>query len=265
VKSRPLISVITISYNSAETIQRTIKSVLTQDFKNFEYIVIDGGSTDGTKAILEQNDDNIDYWASEKDNGIYDAMNKGAKAAKGKYLYFLNSDDYFYNDQVLAEVGGKMRKDNVDLIIGKIIKVYPKYNVKKFKKYSEKLLKKGVMPFHQASFVLKRLFWQVGGFYDKYKSSGDFDFFCKLSRKQIKVNYLNSVIAIFKAGGMSSQKKISLVETFKIIKRHFGVIWALKFALKKIVIEQGLKKILLMLKLDRVYKYLSKLHNKGKI
>lgn len=258
-------SIITVSYNAEETIETTIKSVINQTFDDFEYIIIDGGSTDTTVNIIKKYDEKIDYWVSEKDNGIYNAMNKGANEASGDYLFFLNADDYFYSKFVLKEVSEGIEDCKPDLVAGKVIRKYDNYQVVIGPKFNNLNLKMGIMPPHQASFVSSRLFRKIGGFNEKYISSGDFEFFCKLNQQKVKVNYINSVIAYFKAGGMSAKKKISLTETCGIMRKYFNIFWALNFAVRKIVIEQGLKNLLILIGLNKVYYRLSKLHNKGKL
>ena len=110
-------SVITINYNNKEGLLRTIKSVINQTYQDFEYIVIDGGSTDGSVDILKRYDRNITYWVSEKDNGIYNGMNKGIAIAKGDYLNFMNSGDTFYDENVLQHLADKQFSQ--DLIVGR--------------------------------------------------------------------------------------------------------------------------------------------------
>ena len=96
------LTIITINYNNLEGLKRTVESVVNQTWQELEYIVIDGGSTDGSAAFLASCSDTIDYWVSEPDNGIYNALNKGIQKATGEYLLFLNSGDHFYSDEVLA-------------------------------------------------------------------------------------------------------------------------------------------------------------------
>lgn len=100
----PMVSIITIVYNGCEYIERTIRSIINQTYYDFEFIIIDGGSTDGTLDIIRSFDSKIDYWISEKDAGIYDAVNKGAKLAKGKWLNFMNSSDVFFDDKVIDSI-----------------------------------------------------------------------------------------------------------------------------------------------------------------
>ena len=108
------LSIITINYNNQSGLQRTVESIVNQTWKEFEYIVIDGGSTDGSAAYLESQNKIFDYWVSEKDLGIYNAMNKGIKAATGHYLLFLNSGDELLNDKVLAQNHHNL--ENKDLV-----------------------------------------------------------------------------------------------------------------------------------------------------
>ena len=117
----PLISVITVSYNAVTTIEQTILSVINQTYSNIEYIIIDGGSTDGTVDIIRKYADRIAYWVSEPDKGIYDAMNKGTKKANGEYIAFLNSDDWYELDAV--SIIAQFADGKNDLISG-IIKIY---------------------------------------------------------------------------------------------------------------------------------------------
>ena len=120
--NNPLISVVTVSYNAVTTIEQTILSVINQTYSNIEYIIIDGGSTDGTVDIIRKYADRIAYWVSEPDKGIYDAMNKGTKKANGEYIAFLNSDDWYELDAVSIIAQFADGKKN-DLISG-IIKLY---------------------------------------------------------------------------------------------------------------------------------------------
>ena len=126
---KPLISIITINFNDKIGLQRTFDSVFAQDYQDFEYIVIDGGSNDGSKELIENNAQKISYWISEPDKGIYNAMNKGILKATGEYLLFLNSGDHLYSHTVLEE--NYTRIENYDLIYfnlqmasEKIVKVF---------------------------------------------------------------------------------------------------------------------------------------------
>ena len=116
-------SIITVNFNNKEGLRKTIESVIRQSFRDFEYIVIDGGSTDGSADILKEYDAQIDYWVSEPDKGIYNAMNKGIVQAKGEYLNFMNSGDYFYDNQVLQHVADYGY--DTDFIVGRDYRTTP--------------------------------------------------------------------------------------------------------------------------------------------
>ena len=111
------LSIITVNYNDAEGLERTIKSVISQTFHDYEFIIIDGGSTDGSVDVIKKYEGYIDYWVSEKDGGIYPGMNKGLRQASGEYLNFMTSGDCFYNEVVLQNVFDK--KSTCDIIVGK--------------------------------------------------------------------------------------------------------------------------------------------------
>ena len=111
------LSIITINYNNSKGLEKTIKSVISQDFKDYEYIVIDGGSSDGSVDVIKKYADKIDFWVSEPDKGIYNAMNKGVRQAQGEYINFMNSGDCFNSCNVLQEINGKLIDE--DIIIGK--------------------------------------------------------------------------------------------------------------------------------------------------
>lgn len=121
------ISVITVCYNAVDTLEKTIQSVLEQTYHNIEYIIIDGGSTDGTVEIIHRYVDYLAYWVSEPDRGIYDAMNKGIERATGEWVNFMNAGDYFYNYDVISNVFKVLQK--ADVMTGISFMDYPKRNV----------------------------------------------------------------------------------------------------------------------------------------
>ena len=112
-------SIITINYNNADGLRRTIESVVSQTYADYEYLIIDGGSTDGSVNAIKEYEDKISYWVSEKDGGIYNAMNKGVKVAHGEYLIFMDSGDVFYNDRVLENIESFQKTD--DIIVGRVL------------------------------------------------------------------------------------------------------------------------------------------------
>jgi glycosyltransferase involved in cell wall biosynthesis len=255
------ITIITVVYNGEKTLEKTIQSVAKQIYQNIEYIIIDGGSNDKTLDIIKKYEKHIDYWISEPDKGIYDAMNKGAKKATGDYIYFLNADDYIHDERVLENINKEIiNKKNPDLIYGVVVKVYSDYNVEVCNDLNGAA--KGLMPPHQGSFFKTKVFRELGGFNISYKSSGDFEFYVRYYLGGYKSCKVGQKIAYFQSGGTSSIKSVSTIETYDVLKKYFGILSAFKFRFRKIILEQGIKKILLSFKLDFVYHKMAKLNNK---
>jgi len=218
----PLITIITVAYNAVKDIENTILSVLNQTYPNIEYIIIDGGSTDGTLDIIKKYEDKISYWVSEPDKGIYDAMNKGTLKATGVWLNFMNAGDTFYDQQVLEKVFKDNDWSDTDVIYGD---VYVKYKggSKLKKTLPIKHLEKG-MPFcHQSSFVRTTLQKQFL-FNTNYKICADYDFFYTLYKKKFYFKYTNILIAKFLNGGVSTDAIFNLlVENWQIGKKNYKV------------------------------------------
>lgn len=159
----PLITIITVAYNAVKDIENTILSVLNQTYPNIEYIIIDGGSTDGTLDIIKKYEDKISYWVSEADKGIYDAMNKGALKATGEWLNFMNAGDTFYDQQVLEKVFKDNDWSDADVIYGDINIEYPKKKkVKKTITFKKNRTTNGLLPSRKfcKNYVTKTMFIQ---------------------------------------------------------------------------------------------------------
>jgi len=210
----PLFSIITVVYNGEKYLEKTIESVIKQKFKNFEYIVIDGGSTDNSVKIIEKFEKKIDYWVSEKDKGIYDAFNKGMRVSKGKFIGFINSDD-IYKKNALKIISNYIEKNQqADFIFGSVKKHWGVlYGYKPHKiKYSW-----GFYSSHSTGFFIKRKAAEKVGFYNiKYKYHADYDYFYRLIVKN-KMKGISTkkkeVVGIFRRGGFSS--KISFWKKLK--------------------------------------------------
>ena len=210
----PLFSIITVVYNGEKYLEKTIESVIKQKFKNFEYIVIDGGSTDNSVKIIEKFEKKIDYWVSEKDRGIYDAFNKGMRVSKGKFIGFINSDD-IYKKNALKIISNYIEKNQqADFIFGSVKKHWGVlYGYKPHKiKYSW-----GFYSSHSTGFFIKRKVAEKVGFYNiKYKYHADYDYFYRLIVKN-KMKGIstkkNEIVGIFRRGGFSS--KISFWKKLK--------------------------------------------------
>ena len=254
-KSNPLFSIITVSFNSAKTIEKTILSVLNQTYKNIEYIIIDGDSTDGTVDIIKKYSDKITYWVSEKDNGISDAFNKGIRASHGEIIGIINSDDWYEKDAL--EVIMKLdEENNADLYVGSIrywssgenIVVYPDKNFKKTIRSRTTHIN------HPASFFKKRTYDDIGMFNLKYKYAMDRDLFLRVAQNNKRVSFTNSVLSNMSSGGVSNifEEKATL-ENFKMTKNKIiGAFWYVfsifRIKIKKIIISCGGIKIFFKIK-----------------
>jgi glycosyltransferase involved in cell wall biosynthesis len=222
---KPLITIITVTFNGEKTLQDTIESVMMQSYANIEHIVIDGGSNDGTIDILRQYDHVIDYWLSEKDSGIYDAMNKGIALCTGDYVGMLNSDDMFSNENVVEDIAKQFSTTNVDAIFS-CLNIVDKNNIKKIlRKYrvaklNTILLRVGIMPPHP-TFYCKRSCYKVGGMYKtNYKIAADFEMLVRLLIKQkISWSFIDKVTVTMRSGGISNSGFMSSVLLNKEIIR----------------------------------------------
>ena len=204
------ISVITINYNNLEGLKKTVESVVNQTWQEFEYIIIDGGSTDGSKAFIESHNNKIDYWVSEPDEGIYNAMNKGILKASGEYLLFLNSGDHFFDKEVLNECVQHIQK--YDLIYFNLQMISATST--KIASYPENLrfsdMYFGSLP-HPATFIKKTLFEKVGFYDENLKIVSDWKFFIlALFKYHCTYIKINRTITTFYADGISTNKDNSL-------------------------------------------------------
>ncbi len=219
------ISIITCSYNAVNTIEETIRSVLLQKDADIEYIVIDGLSCDGTVDIVKKYSDKIYKFISEKDSGIYNAMNKGIKLAGGDIVGFLNADDVYFNEKIINEVIKVFENENVDSVYGDLIYVSEDNNkIKRHWKsgnFNINNFKKGWMPPHPSFFVKKDIYEKYGGFNENYKISADYELMLRLLYKnKISTFYLPKILVKMKTGGISN--KIS--QTFKRLKEDYDII-----------------------------------------
>jgi len=265
MKKNPFFSIIVATFNSEKTVETCLDSICDQTFKNWEIVLIDGDSSDNTLKKIKKYQNKIAFISSEKDRGIYDAMNKGVKNSNGKFIFFLNSDDQFFDNKVLEDVFNfiSSKKKEVSILTANVMKIYPRFSILKNNKLSLKNLKKSIMPPHQSMFVNTKLFHEIGGFNSSLKSSGDFDFCCKLLFNGANTLYFDRITAKFHSGGMSSNKNIAYFETFRIIKKYFGNYYSFLYFFKKIILEQNFKKILLFLKLNNFVNFLTMLSMKN--
>ncbi len=207
------ISIITVSLNSEKTIEGSIKSVLTQTYPNIEYIIIDGASTDGTQNIIEKYRDKIDYFISEPDSGIFNAMNKGIKAATGDVLYFLNTNDYIFDEKVIEDVVKFLQKTKAKMVFGDMSFIDDNEAEKERRIYSDvdKLFFINECICHQGIFYKREVFDICGFYNEKFRLTADYDLNLKIIMKHnLKIRYLNRVIAKFTLGGQSNNQNDDL-------------------------------------------------------
>jgi glycosyltransferase involved in cell wall biosynthesis len=173
--AQPLISIITISYNCADAIERTIHSVLSQRFADLEYIIIDGGSTDGTADVIRRHQQSLAHWASERDRGISDAFNKGIAAARGKYINLLNAGDSFASVHTLEELAPHL---TAPLVTFRFMEENSGEHSRLVREDEPDMEKKALLG-HQATFVHRDVYAALGGYNGSYKIRMDFDFFLR--------------------------------------------------------------------------------------
>jgi len=203
------ISVITVCFNSAQTLARAIQSVVDQDWPYIEHIIVDGGSTDETVQIL-QKFNHLAALVIEPDKGIYDAMNKGLRLATGEIICFLNADDQYASTSVLSCVAKKMMDSKVDALMGDVVffhKENPKRNIRRYRsdRFSPERLMWGWMPAHPGLFLSSTEVRRVGYFNIDYRIAGDFEFIVRFFYKQnIRYQYLTKVLVRMQTGGVST-------------------------------------------------------------
>lgn len=207
---QPKVSIITVCYNSAKTIEDTIKSVLSQNYTNIEYIIVDGLSTDNTLEIVNKYKNDIAVIVSEKDNGLYDAINKGISLANGDIIANLNSDDFYIDENVISDIVEKFNKQNTDLLYTDLYYVEEENTNKvtrywKSGEYKKGAFLKGWMPPHPTFFVKKEVYKKYGDFNLKLKSAADYEIMLRFIHKyECTVSYLNRVTVRMRVGGVSN-------------------------------------------------------------
>lgn len=214
----PLISIITVVFNGEEFLEQTIQSVLNQDYKNIEYIIIDGGSTDGTVEIIKKYEHQIGYWISEPDKGIYDAMNKGIDKATGEIVGIINSDDW-YEKNCFTIVASRFSKSNAEMIYGNQNNIYGFKSDKSYL-YEGRICKDKLESLrinHPTIFVKKSIYDKYGKFDIDFNISADRDFVIRLLMQGVKIVKINEVLSNFRLDGISNQ-----TNALKIIRKRLS-------------------------------------------
>ena len=220
------ISIVTAAFNSAATIRDTFDSILSQNFDDYEYIVVDGKSRDETVDIIKEYEPKFNgkmRWISEKDSGLYDAMNKGIRMASGEYVGILNSDDFFADENVLSSIAETLENNPVDAIYGDVDYVRPDdlkcvvrhYSSANFKRWKMRI---GLMPAHPTFYARKELFDKIGYYRTDYKISADYELLLRfIFVNGITTYYIPKVFVTMRVGGVSTN---SLKVHWCIMKEH---------------------------------------------
>ena len=233
-KDLPLLNVITVSCNAKNDLEKTIQSVAQQDYPRINYIIIDGGSTDGTAEMVKKYWDQINVFVSEKDKGIYDAMNKGISKTKEGYLNFLNAGDEYISSSTISDVFRGIG-DEYDLVYGKIIvgevteeKLKNPQGTWDFTK-NNLLAQNTAVLCHQAMFLKKE---KVPLYDTSYKIKGDLDWYFEILKKNPDLTFFRSDVAVtnYRGGGISERKyHLDVYEVTKLIVKRFGVVPFFKY------------------------------------
>ncbi|GAC1307763.1 MAG: glycosyltransferase family 2 protein [Mucilaginibacter sp.] len=223
---KPTLSVITVVFNNARDIERTLLSVINQTYPAIEYIVIDGQSTDGTLEIIQRYKDHITKIISEKDEGIYDAMNKGLASATGEYVIFMNSADEFYANDTVEKVFATAPDADIYYgeteMINEAGEVLGQRRHKAPEQFSWRSFNYGMNVSHQAIYIRKSI---TEPFDRQYQLSADIDWIIRAAKKAKKIVNVNCYVARYQVGGMSKAKhRQSLFERFDIMKNYYGLI-----------------------------------------
>jgi glycosyltransferase involved in cell wall biosynthesis len=248
VLQQPLISVITVCYNSASTLDRALQSVVKQDWPRIEHIVIDGGSVDGSLEILQRHLPHLAKVVSEPDAGIYDAMNKGLERATGDIICFLNSDDYYASSDILSRVAVQMRDEGLHALMGDVALFHfsePGKMIRRYRsgRFSPNRLAWGWMPAHPALFLRTDVVRRVGRFKTDFRIAGDFEFIIRaFIGHELLYRHVPDVLVYMQSGGASTlglRSKIRLnqevlracrenglrTNIFKILSKYPMKIW----------------------------------------
>lgn len=204
------ISIITVTFNSAKYLEDCINSVIQQNHKDIEHIIIDGRSTDDTVSIIKKYEDHLAYWVSEKDNGMYDAINKGLQLATGDIVGMLHSDDVLASPDVIAAIATSFKSNNVDSLYGDLVYVDPN-NIAKVLRvwkgygYKRSKFRYGWMPAHPTFYIKKEVVDKLGGYETHYYTASDYEFMARyLYRHKVSCTYLPKLIVRMRNGGASN-------------------------------------------------------------
>lgn len=213
------VSVITVCLNSNETIEQTIRSIIGQTYKDMEYIIIDGGSDDGTKEIIERYRDHISVYISEPDEGIYDAMNKGIRMSTGQIIGIVNSDDWLEADAV-ETVANVFETEDTDIVYGNVNEIKnnrPVSVLRSVDKLDDDNVWAEMPVWHPATFISRDVYERIGGYSTRYRISSDYDFIIRCFLNHERFFYLDKVLSNFRNEGLSSRELLFCAEENRTI------------------------------------------------
>lgn len=247
----PLVSIVTVVYNGFETIEETILSVINQSYRNIEYIIIDGGSNDGTLELIKNYENKIDLWISEPDKGIFDAMNKGLTKINGEWVIFMNAGDMFYDDNVITNTFIENVSD-IDMLYGDV-SLYDENDTYFFKSTTNKIKINLNAVCHQSVFLRAKLH---PPFLLDFKLSADHEIIYNFVKKG-NVKYLDFCVSRILIGGVSSNLRDTRIEKFKITLKngnYFDFFLGCFFYLYGAIKDYSKRLILMILPLKYFYK-----------
>lgn len=223
MNQKPLVSIITVTFNAEADLEKCIKSVISQTYTNIEFIIIDGGSTDGTLDIIEKYKKNISYSISEKDKGIYDAWNKGVSVANGEWIAFLGSDDVYLENAIENYINhlNTIKNQHVDIISSRVRLVNDNGDKLRIigKKWNWKIFRRYMCIAHVGSMHSKAYFNQYGSYNLNYKIVGDYEMLLR-AKSKLKAEFIDTITVEMKIGGISNNDNKAIYEAYKAKKEH---------------------------------------------
>lgn len=234
------VSIITTVFNNRDTIESAVQSVLGQNYPNIEYIIVDGGSNDGTIDIINKYKDRVAKFISEKDKGIYDGMNKGIRLASGDIIGILNSDDFYYDNNVISNVVKEFEIKNVDSVFADLVYINGNQKIVRYyssSNFNPKKFAYGWMPAHPTFFIKRKIYEKYGLFKTDYEIASDYELLVRLlARYRISYSYIPKVLVKMRTGGLST----------RTLKSN----WILNKEILRVCAENGIK--------TNIFKVLSK-------